>query len=151
MKKKGINIISTSLILLMFAQLAQCQKVADYDVELRYSTIRKVIESGISKKLEKKYGDSVLLHFESGFDNNRVSIEVNNNKFSNDYLTSDENLDFAKFYNVGSTKNVDSIELIIDDSNIVYIEPDNLRKYIAINLYENKIVVEFMDNIPYYD
>jgi hypothetical protein len=144
-------LVFLSIFTLIIQPDCYSQKVDNYDVELRYSTIRKVIESGISKNLEKKYGDSVLLYFESGFENNRVSIEVNNKQFSNDQLTSDEILDFAKFYNVGSTKNVDSIELIIDDSNVVYIEPDNLRKYIAVNLYDNSIIVEFMDNIPYYD
>ena len=152
MRNREINkLVWFSIILILVSNLVLGQKKEDFDIEINYSTQKELIVTETSKAFERKYGDSVLVFFESGFDNNYVSVKVDNSTIISKSITTIEDLDFAYFYNIGCVKDITEFRIQIDDAKIIFIEPSMKHKYISINIMGDKVIVDFLNTIPYYD
>jgi len=138
------------LLLLLILQFDSCAQRGNYTANVIYNPPRHVIPSKVTEKWKRQVGDSVIFFFEGGFSNDRLRISFGTKSVSTT-LTSNEVTQYASYMALPAP--VDSVATVnfnVNGGQTVKVRPD-LQRYFAVNFVKNEIVVQALDDFPYYD
>lgn len=150
-KQSRINDFRYSFLLtLLVIQFASCAQKNDYTAKVIYDPPRHIIPSRVTDKWKQQVGDSIIFFFEGGFLSDKLEISHGTKSVSIS-LNSNQVTQFAQY--VAMPAPVDSISTVnfsINGGRTVSVKP-GLHRYFAVNYIRNEIVVQTLDDFPYYD
>ena len=139
------NYITPSIIMfLLFCLInVSCKKVVK-DTKSNYE-----IKLGTGNCLDYK-SDTIVIFFESHFDNDLVQVSVNKKEVFKGTVTTDKTLGYAKDVNLGSIKNISKVKININKGKDVLLDKLTCN-YIFVNYIKDSIVSVKFDNkfVPY--
>lgn len=149
-RKNRTSLFCYLVLVLNALTLGSCVQRSNYDISVIYDPPRHINPSNLTNKWKREVGDSVVLFFESGFSNDQLEV-YSGTKHVSTILKSDELFQFAKHIVLPPPDVLESnITFTINSGKVVMVQ-SNLYKYFSVNFKENTIVVEALDDFPYYD
>lgn len=151
---KKLKEVSSIFLLVILVNLISCnisaQKSNNYQVEIIYTPVRQVVPSSGTAKWKKQVGDSLVLFCESGFKNDNIRIAYKSRILA-EKITSDEVTQFAKYFVIAPLSNEEIITLQINAGQMIKFTTKSDIRFVAINLVNNKVIIQVLEDFPYYD
>lgn len=119
-----------------------------YDLKINYhDTLNRNISSYWNNQLSK---DSLYIYFENGFDNEKISLYIDNNLYYYDSMKTTDQLGYAMHF-VFENK-IKHFGVRVNNGALAYLEiPHGLYHIFNVNYYDSVLVLSVLNNAPFYD
>lgn len=143
--------LKSNKIFALFCVLLIITSCNDQSVQFKIEeSKREVMKTPFSDRFMEKIGDTVIFVFESGFNEDKVTVFANGESMGMKELTTEESTGLANAWYLPPVGDIKSVGLSLDNSKVNF-ELLKGCKYVFANKNENEVMIEFSDRMPLYE
>jgi hypothetical protein len=120
-------------------------------IRVKHAEQVQLLTTGYSANMSKRFGDTAVVFFESGFNNSLVRVFVNDVLKEANIIETDASTNLAGHVILDSIKTIQFVSLQIEGYSRISIQLPSRCRYIFVNQLNAELVVTFGNVFPTYD